>query len=193
MFSSCYECSDKSVTCTGYTEKGFSTWFPYAVNDKVIFSSGAAKDTFTIRTVYVSNPYQDRVSARHPFCNAEKSITSVEVNNNGAGKLFISNGQFNDVYASQQSVENLQIYLRGGGFAGKGISDTGIMRKDSDNQTSQFFSSLQMGSITYTNVQVIMADTLTAKNSRPYKIWISKNHGIIAYEEYPGKNLWLKQ
>jgi len=192
FFSSCEECSDKPVTCSAYQEKGFSAWFPYSANNRLIFSSTSGNDTFTIKSVYTSNSYEDRVSARSPFCNAEKTINSVETINFGADKLNILNAQYNDAYAATQSTERLNIYIKNGGFTGSSVSDTGIV-KNNATQNSQFFSSLSIGGTSYTKVQLIVADTFTTKTSRPYKLWISRNIGIVAYEDYPSKTLWIKQ
>lgn len=191
-FASCEDCSDKPVTCAAYEEKGFSTWFPYSVNTKIIFSSGLGNDTFTIKSVYTSNSYKDRVSARNSYCEAEKSINSVETLNFGSAKLNIANFQHNDAYAAQASSENLQILIKSSTFLGIGISDTGLIRYNS-TQTSQFYSSLVIGGNSYANIQMLVTDTVGLRSTRPYKIWISKNIGIVAYEEYPTKTLWIKQ
>jgi hypothetical protein len=47
--------------------------------------------------------------------------------------------------------------------------------------------------MTYTNVQVITRDTATDHTKNIYKILLAEKIGILAFEEYPSRELWIKQ
>jgi len=53
---------------------------------------------------------------------------------------------------------------------------------------------MNIGGKSFSNVQLITKDTAAGyKNAGTYKIFLAKNVGIIAYENYPDLRLWIKQ
>jgi hypothetical protein len=188
----CKECSSREVTCPAYEEKGFSSWFPYISGQKIYFMSGASRDSLTIAPVGISQSYKERLSASSPWCTAYKYIMSAEKYSGSMPKLRFRIHQQKDSYGSGNLIEQVDIFMNGTTFEGTGIADTGLI-PSSIMQPSQFYPSLSFGSASYLNVQVIVSDTNSFKSVRPYKIWISKNNGIISYEEYPSLKRWIKQ
>lgn len=189
----CKECSSKQVTCPAYEEKGFSSWFPYAANQRIYFVSGTSKDSFTVASVDQSEPYKTRVSASSPWCGAHKYFYSVEKFPNSYSKFQATDDQQTDSYNSGSFEEQIQLIMIGSVFTGKGMSDTGMVKSSYSVNRSQFYTSIILGGVTYSSVQEMISDTTSLKTQRAYKIWISKNNGIIGYEEYPSLKLWTKQ
>lgn len=193
FFQSCYECSDKQVTCPAYSETGMSNWFPYSPNTRLIYSSNSTTDTINIKSIEVTGPYEDRVSARNPYCIADKTWSSLELTSAGFPRFRIQATQFNDTYNPPNSREEVYLSIDREYFSGKGISDTGFVKENFSTQKSQFFPSISVGTNTFSKVQVIEKDTIVNKASRIYKIWIAKHNGLVAYQEYPSKKIWVKQ
>jgi hypothetical protein len=192
LFYGCEDCTRKQVTCLGYQEPA-ANWFPYTLNQKIIFSFSGARDTITFATIQPSQAYDERVSASNPWCSATKQWLSSEKDPGGIFRLSMSAEQMVDAYGGTREPQGYwQLSLHGSSFTGKGIADTGIMR-NSSNQTSQYYQTQSIGGTPYSMVQVIMYDTTVVKTPRIYKVWLARDHGIVAYEEYPSKNLWVKQ
>jgi hypothetical protein len=191
LLQACSICSDKKATCPGYSENGFSNWFPYLLNQVVIFKNNAAADTLSIRTVDISPSYSTRVSAGNPYCTANKEILGNFSKNKT--NLYIQDVQQTDEYSSSRSYELVTLSFKNVTFDGSGISDTGLVKKENTTYSSQYFTNQNIGSSNFQSVQLLVSDTTTNKTQRPYKVWISKNNGIIAYEEYPSHDLWIKQ
>jgi hypothetical protein len=73
------------------------------------------------------------------------------------------------------------------------IADTGLAVIDT-SAYSNYYPSINIGGSTFRSVQLVIKDTAVGnKISGPYKIFLEKNAGIIAYETYPDLKLWRKQ
>jgi hypothetical protein len=77
------------------------------------------------------------------------------------------------------------------------VRDTGIVGLQQDDRAkfnnSRFYPTFALNGMTYTNVQVITRDTATDHTKNIYKILLAEKIGILAFEEYPSRELWIKQ
>jgi hypothetical protein len=79
----------------------------------------------------------------------------------------------------------------------KAVKDTGIVELQQDYRAkfnkSQFYPSFALNGTTYANVQVITRDTAIDQTKNIYKILLAEKIGILCFEEYPSRELWVKQ
>jgi hypothetical protein len=73
------------------------------------------------------------------------------------------------------------------------IADTGLVSRYPSFSTN-YYASLNISGAVYYNVQMIKKDTTSnSKEAGPYKVYLAKNIGIVAYENYPDLKTWIKQ
>jgi hypothetical protein len=189
----CKECTGKQVTCPAFNNNVAKQWIPYIEGQQLIFTTSTGeRDTIKITEVDLSASYQATVSARSPGCTAHATWYSNQTDSSRTYKLYVMIGEYNDQFLNSNSTDTY-IAIKGGGFNGKGFSDTGLVNAQPGVRT-QFYPSAMVGNQTFSHVQEAIKDTsnFTTKQREPYKFWIAKNQGIVAYEEYHGK-LWIKQ
>jgi hypothetical protein len=185
FFDNCTTCSCKQVPCPAFNDTNFNQWFPYNSGDQVIFWNNSVSDTF--------NLYADR-SASY-----EISQGCFGANGSCMAHCYMYS---NELYSSYNRKFQLSIY----GTSPKSISldfyqfncqaihiaDTGLVFNDSLTH-SHYYPSLNVRGKTFSDVQLITRDTAaTYKISGPYKVFLAKKVGIIAYEIYPDLSVWVK-
>jgi len=76
---------------------------------------------------------------------------------------------------------------------GTGISDTGIVFTTPQvNHQSQYFAVFTLNGKPYNNLQVLERDSTGLKESI-YKVYIARNIGLVAYEYYSVKIVFIKK
>jgi hypothetical protein len=90
-------------------------------------------------------------------------------------------------------VSNKQISIQVKNFSvmASNVYDTGFVCHANGIYTA-YAPAITLRSKIYSNVQMIQVDT-NAKVSGVYKIYLSKNSGLVAYEEYPTHELWIRE
>jgi len=124
FFQSCNDvCSCKKVSCPGYSNPDFDTWFPYDSAEKIIFTSGNANDTAFINYVSQRQPYEANKGCYHSDmgCTADKSISSnifnvyYHINKDWGGTAVDSGYTLNvynfSIFAKKLDDEGLQLSL----------------------------------------------------------------------------------
>lgn len=193
------ECSGKQVSCPAFNDPLALQWIPYKANEQLIFKSENVSDTFLLEKIDISGSYEGSISGSNPNCRSTADFYSFE----RLGGDFTDGLQINiendvDQYTSARP-SRVVIELKNADFYGFGFSDTGIVMHRNANVLGQditsFHPTLQIGNSFFQNVQVLEKDTSYLNDKIPsvYKIWLCKNKGIIAYEEFPEHNLWMKQ
>jgi hypothetical protein len=187
LFNSCTVCSCKKVPCSAFSDTIFSRWFPYNTGDEVIFQSTSGSDTVSL---YVTKSEAYEASQG---CFGASSGCS-------AGYCQIYSNELSSSYSKKLHVEifdtspkNISLTFYQFNCQGTDIADTGMVLIDTSSY-SKYYPSFNIGGKTFSNVQLIAKDT-TASNTiaGPYKIFLVKNTGIVAYETYPDLALWIKQ
>ena len=185
FFQSCNDvCSCKKVSCPGYNNPDFDKWFPYDSAEKIIFTSGNANDTAFINYVSQRQPYEANKGCYHSDmgCTADKSISSnifnvyYHINKDWDGTA-VDSGYTLNVY-------NFSIFA-------KKLDDEGLQII---SFPSKFYTNIQLNDNDYKNVQVIYnSDTLNEAPLNIFAIYLQKNTGVLAYQTYPAKTLFVKK
>jgi hypothetical protein len=186
FFDSCTTCSCKKVPCAAFNDTSFDQWFPYKSDDQMIFQNNSVSDTFSL--------YVDRSAAYETnqgcFGANGGCLAYCHMYSNELYSSYIRKMQFS-IYNS--SPKNMSFDLYQFNCQASDITDTGLIVIDSFSR-SHYYPSMNVGGRTFSNVQLITRDTAASnKISGPYKIFLAKKVGIIAYEIYPDMTLWIKQ
>ncbi len=56
-----------------------------------------------------------------------------------------------------------------------------------------FFNSRTINGKTFANVQRITADTSIVKGMNIREFFLAKNEGLVAYEDYPSRTVWVRR
>ncbi|MBX9782789.1 MAG: hypothetical protein K2X48_05760 [Chitinophagaceae bacterium] len=198
--SSCDVCSCKKVTCAAFNDELFNQWLPYRENQQLIFKTTAGiADTIRISAVRKSEAYEGRTGGGFGCgkgCFADVSITGTDAGGTDFQKL--------QVYATKSDAKgdgtgvlsNLDVHsgsYNSRFYAGT-LRDTGFAVIENQRKASTLFSSsLNIASRTFANVQTITLDTASFKLPGVYKYYFAKGSGIVAWESYPDKTLWIKE
>ena len=191
IFNNCNVCSCKKVPCPGFNNSLFTSWFPYTINQQIFFKNGSSTDTVTILNVVNSDPYDASQGCYNGAlgCNTSSQIYSGE-RTGDRPKLQIYYGS-QTPFESTTTSENINLTLRQFNCTAKTITDQGLQVVVSPLFSVQFFSSVVIAGNTYNNVQLIRRDT--NDYTGPYKVYLEKNTGIVAFENYPDLQTWVKQ
>ena len=193
-FSSCDICS-KKVSCPAFNDTLLVQWFPYQLNDRLKFNSTAGQSQlFLLNSVSSSGPHPSTTD--RGICHAEKDISSAERDSLGQSYFDLRLLQ-QDQYGTHRAVS---FRLLGVNFQGTELGETGFANAftyayndPNINATLQYYNSIQLNGKTFNKVQSIMLDTTVAKKPFVYKLYISRQAGLIAYETSGPSLLWLKE
>lgn len=192
-FNNCSICSCKKVPCPGFNDVQFTSWFPYTANQEIIFKNAGSYDTITIGSIDNSNAYDARQGCYNPDhgCYMNSFISSSQLTGNGY--------KFSLVYhtvtpfESGSTTKEITFQLYGFNVRGSEINDQGVQMIFPAFYSSQYFPSITVGGSVFNNVQLIKKDTADGNYAGPYKIYVAKNTGLVAYENYPDLKTWVKQ
>jgi hypothetical protein len=194
IFTSCNSDCSKKVECPGFNDGALSQWFPYQDNTTLIFSSSNSIDSFFLKLIETTAPYETQ---RGGFgnntgdCHASKKFQSVarnlvnlslELSSNLAS---YSTTPARSVYLHILSNEIQALDLKENGFTTISINGQPCL--------TEFFPSLQIGNKIYSNVQKATRDTIAIRTAGIYQLYIGKGNGVLAYGQYPSLELMIKQ
>jgi hypothetical protein len=173
-------CSKGSkIDCPAFDDVTFDNWFPYQPNQIINFSSSLNnKDALTIASVQKSGKY-----IGYGSCNKSAQVVSKE-QWNGALKLYVD---FFD-FGSTDGL-NLSFY----DFTTGGNLQENSYEPNLGSQKSDFLSNIIINGRSFSNVIQIQVDTNVIKQEGVYKIWLSKQKGLVGYERYPSLEQFVKQ
>jgi hypothetical protein len=187
LFDHCTVCSCKKIPCPAFNDTSFSRWFPYNTDDKVIFQSTSLSDTISLY-VAKSEAYeatQGCFGANGGCTGGNCQIYSNELSTSYNRKLLVC------IFSG--SLKNISFDFYQFNCQATDITDTGLVLLDTYSY-SIYYPSLNIGGKTFSNVQLIAKDTAANnKIAGPYKIFLAKDVGIVAYEIYPDLELLVKQ
>lgn len=192
LFYDCSVCSCKKVPCPGFIDNNFSAWFPYSIGQSIVFQNNSLFDTISFSNIDKSTSYEANKGCYNgnSGCDAHCYIYSDEI-------FTPTNRKFQVVinmttpFGSSSPQKNIFFNLYGFNCQATDVGDTGLIHP---TIPSKYYTSLSLGSSVYNNVQLIQKDTSGGGNySGPYKIFIVKNQGVVAFENYPDLKTWFKQ
>ena len=194
FFKGCTICSCKKVPCPAFEDANFLNWFSYQQGQQIIFKYQSASDTINLLPFQKSEAYEASQGCYNgdDGCNQTLSIWSNEVTSNFRQKLTISYFSLTG-FGSSTSTKSIRFFLNGFNCSASDINDQGLVLQPG-LYSSVYSPSLTINGIPYNNVQTITRDTTAdILAQQPYKVYLSKGAGLIAYEIFPTRNLWVKQ
>jgi len=188
-FNSCNVCSCKKVPCPAFEDADFQNWFAaYQSSQQSIFKYQSSFDTITLAAPQKNETYEASQGCfgRNEGCMMTFSVWSNEITASSRQKLSIS-------YAGGPNSSSISLRVMGFNCSAKDLNDQGLVL-DPGTYTSNYSASLTLNGTSFNNVQLITRDTIIDRfMDQPYKVYLSKGAGLIAYEMYPGRQLWVKQ
>lgn len=176
-------CSKKS--CPAFSDDNFDTWFPYTKGQRLFFrSSMNHSDTITIWEIVRSEGYETGGFESRASCDMNASIDA-QLSNNFLSKLSV------DFWKADTNTRlSLSVYDFRLPYA---HLQTQSMTITAPGYSSQYSPSAVLGGVTFAGVVEIQRDTTNSKQQGIYKIWLSRQNGLVAYEHYPTREQWVKQ
>lgn len=181
FLNNCSVCSCKKVPCPAFYDSDFLGWFPYVNGQQIVFRSNSNSDTLNLH-VDKSEPYETTQGCMGASggCIAHCDIYSFE-----------SSGSFNrKLKISMTQPSSIAFYFYEINLLATKMSDTGFVL--SSATLTKFYPTLSIANNTWQSVQLITRDTAGKKPEGPYKVYIARGQGIVAYENYPDLAVWIK-
>ncbi|HEX7844259.1 MAG TPA: hypothetical protein VF476_00585 [Chitinophagaceae bacterium] len=194
--SSCDVCSCKKVPCPAFDNAEFTAWFPYNSNSTILFKNNTGvADTLSIYSVNKSSSYEARKGCYHgdKGCNTDGSIYATLKHSANANTAVDFNFRTLTAFESSTPAKNLALSFGSFNIQATDLGTNGLVNITTVNYSASFHSQLTLNNTTFSNVQQIVKDTLSSKQAGIYKLYLSRNEGIIAYEQYPSQTIWIKQ
>ena len=194
LFNSCSICSCKKVPCPAFEDVNFLNWFSYQQGQQIIFKYQQAYDTINLLPFQKSEAYEASQGCYNgdDGCNQNLSIWSQELTVNYRQKFsvnYFSQTQF----GSSTATKSITLVVRGFNCSASDINDQGLVLPPGLYK-SDFSPSLPINGTIFNNVQTITRDTtIDIPSPVPFKVYLSKGVGLVAYEMFPTHQLWVKQ
>ncbi len=194
FFNSCSICSCKKISCPAFEDVNFQTWFAaYQSSQQSIFKYQSSYDTITLGNPHKSKAYEGKQGCYgvDNGCSKEFSVGSNEVANfRYKLSIIYSSSSF---LGSSESLKNISLWLLGFNFTASDVNEQGLVLMPG-TYTGSYAASLTINGVAYNHVQTITRDTtISLSTPAPYKVYLSKGPGVIAYEMFPSHELWIKQ
>ena len=193
FFNSCSICSCKKVSCPAFEDIKYENWFPYQQGQQIIFKYQSAYDTITLSGFNKSDAYEASQGCYNGAvgCSQNFSFASNEIAANFRQKFSVS--YFSQTpFGSSVSAKSISLFLQGFNCSANDITDQGLVVQPGLYK-SDYSASLSVNGISFNNVQTITRDTTDIATPQPFKVYLSKGAGLIAYEIFPTHQLWVKQ
>ena len=195
IFNGCSICSCKKVACSAFEDESFQSWFPtYQSSQQIVFKSQSESDTVHISEPYLNEAYEASQGCYHGSngCHKNFSVRSNQIS--VSSRLKFSLDYFSETaFGSTEAKKSISLWLNGFDCKAVDVNDQGLVLQPGI-YNGNYASSLLINGVSYDNVQTISRDTLVDISSpMPFKVYLSKGAGIIAYETYPAHELWVKQ
>jgi hypothetical protein len=191
----CNVCSCKKVACPAFSSRSFDKWFPYNNGQRLLFrDSTGHTDTITIVFQYKSNAYEAMIGCYNGAkgCKMEAQLRSIE--SLSTGSKFFTGYTLHSSWDGVQTYETVEFVLYNFIAFATGLQDTGLVGASGPaGMHSRSYTNFSLGATHYEQVQILETDTANFDNKSINKIYLSRNVGLIAYEEYPSGIRWVKQ
>jgi hypothetical protein len=182
-------CSKKN--CAAFSNANFDSWFPYRQGQTVYYATiNNEVDSLVNITIYKSPASTSSGGFSSRACVVSASVQSQYIDS--ADPYLHLNYIIDDGSATNTVQLNINQFF----VSGTNITDSGITINAAISMypvQSSFYNSLTIEGKNYSDVQMILRDTAGLAANSVCKIWIAKNIGLLAYQEYPSLTIWLKQ
>jgi len=193
IFHGCAICTCKKVSCPAFDDVNFLNWFSYQ-QSQVIFKYQSAYDTINLLPFEKSEAYEASQGCYNGSsgCSQRLSIVSHEVAVDFRQKFRVYYSSLTPFGASV-STKSITLFLQGFTCSASDINDQGLVLPPG-LYNSNYSPTLPIDGTTFNNVQTITRDTtIDISAQQPFKVYLSKGVGLIAYEMFPSHQLWVKQ
>ena len=188
-FHSCNVCTCKKISCPAFEDVDFQTWFAaYQSSQRSIFKYQSTFDTITTPAPHKNEAYEASQGCygRSQGCAMDFSVGSNEITASFKRKLSIE-------YFGGPGSSSISLWVMGFDCNARDVNEQGLVLS-SLGYSSNYAGSLILNGTTFNNVQVITRDTtMNHFTEQPYKVYLGKGTGLIAYEIFPSLQLWVKQ
>ena len=192
-FNSCTICSCKKVSCPAFDDVNFLNWFSYQ-QSQVIFKYQSVYDTISLLPFEKSEAYEASQGCYNGSdgCSQRLAILSQEVTADFRQKFRVYYSS-QTTFGASASTKSIILFLQGFTCSASDINDQGLVLPPG-LYSSNYSSSLPINGTTFNNVQTITRDTtIDISAPQPFKVYLSKGIGLVAYEMFPTHQLWVKQ
>jgi len=172
----------RTISCPAFSDAAFDAWLPYQ-QDQWLFFINSRQQKDSIRIGVVERSQAEVVKGggyNSPKCNIYAYIR-------GNGNVFLN--------IQNQEAKAVSLALDDFNFYGGAMGDSGIRYvPETGPYKTVYYYSHTLGAQTFNNVELLEKDTTGMKGGEHiYRVYLSRENGIIAYERYPSHDLWLKQ
>jgi hypothetical protein len=171
----------RTISCPAFSDAAFDTWLPYQQGQRLFFiNSRQQKDSILIEVVERSAAEEIKTGFNGPRCHIYAYVR-------GKGNLLLN--------IDNQEAQTVSLALDDFNFSGGAMGDSGIryVPEIGPYKTVYYYSHILEGQ-TFNNVELLEKDTMGLKGGdHIYRVYLSRENGIIAYERYPSHDLWIKQ
>ena len=179
------------INCPAFSDANFDSWFPYQQGKTIYFRSNN-NDIDSLYNLSVFKTAASTTSGGFGGGKCDAPLATIQSVYVDSATLFFTLSY--NTFGGSGSNDILNLNVNQFPIRGINITDSGIVINPTFNPVqSSFYSSLPIEGNNYNNVQVIQADTAGLAANSVYKIWLAKNIGLLAYQEYPSLTIWLKQ
>lgn len=189
IYTSCGMCS-KKIDCAGFDDKELTAWFPYSDGELLTFRNNLnEKHSFTLKNTHTTQPYQRTGGFSNTLrCEAEKVFESMEKDTSGRANYSLTLQVYSGTKSALMNINRTSVYFNN-------LTDTGFLQVIIATRitTKEKLTTFNTGSNFFSDVTAVTADTNATKAQGIYKLYFSKNLGLIAYSEYPSLKTWIKQ
>jgi hypothetical protein len=198
--SSCESCSCKKITCAAFSDAAFDKWAPYKEGELLVFKNqqGVA-DTIRIVGLKKSEAYESTSGGGYGCgkgCFTNGSAYGADMQGNDFAKFNLNVDKSDPNGSSAPQTTNVSLRLKNLFINAKSLTDTGLTNMSTFNEITvltKFSSSVNVSTKAFTNVQLLFVDTGTYKVNGPYKIYLAAGKGLVAWETYPDKTVWVRE
>jgi hypothetical protein len=194
IFTSCNSDCSKKVECPGFNDSTLSQWFPYQDNNTLIFSSVNSSDSFYLKNIETTAPYETQ---RGGFGNGTGDCyASKKFQSTGQGMVNMSI-ELSSRLASYSTTPERSVYFHilNNDIQALDLKENGFTTISINGHpcSIEFSPSVKIGNKTYSNVQKATRDTITTKAAGIYQLYIGKGNGVLAYQKYPSLEFMIKK
>ena len=194
IFNSCSICTCKKISCPAFEDVKFETWFAaYQTANQSVFKYQSSYDTITLGSPLKNEAYEGSQGCYGGSrgCSEDFHVASNQLTTNFRQKLTLTCYSMPTLDGSE-TPKRISFWLMGFNCTAIDINDQGLVLGPGAYSGS-YSVSLSINGTTYSNIQTITRDTTMDSTPAPFKVYLSKGAGIIAYEMFPSHELWIKQ
>jgi hypothetical protein len=198
--SGCKTCSCKKITCAAFNDAAFDKWAPYKEGELLVFKNqlGVA-DTIRITGLRKSDAYESTSGGGYGCgkgCYTSGTAYGTDMQGNNFEKFSFNVNKSDPNGNSVPQIVNVSLRLKNLFINAKSLTDTGLNKTTGFNEVTfytKFSSSVTVLSKNFSNVQTLLLDTAIYKFNGPFKVYLAADKGLVAWETYPDKTVWVRE